>query len=117
MFTQHDKEQLAAHGISLEKAEMQMQQFHTGFPELDIVAPCTPGKGILRLQGEEQKKYLEAWEAYLQGDHTILKFVPASGAASRMFKNLFEYLENGEKNNFIEIFHNGVWIADQIGQT
>ena len=40
----------------------------------------------------EQKKYLDAWETYTQTDKTVVKFVPASGAASRMFKNLFEFL-------------------------
>ncbi|MBQ7209993.1 MAG: DUF4301 family protein [Paludibacteraceae bacterium] len=104
MFTQTDKEQLSAHGISLEKAQMQMQQFRTGFPELDIVAACTPQKGILTLNEEEQQQYLAAWDNYLNADHDILKFVPASGAASRMFKNLFEYLETGEETEFIKIF-------------
>ena len=41
---------------------------------------------------EAQKKYLEAWDAYMQGPSKIVKFVPASGAASRMFKNMFEFL-------------------------
>lgn len=41
---------------------------------------------------EVQKTYLDAWEAYTQTDKTVVKFVPASGAASRMFKNMFEFL-------------------------
>ena len=45
------------------------------------------------LAGEEaQKTYLAAWDAYKEGDKKIVKFVPASGAASRMFKNMFEFL-------------------------
>ena len=49
-------------------------------------------KGILAPDTDEQKKYLDAWEAYTQTDKVVVKFVPASGAASRMFKNLFEFL-------------------------
>ena len=48
--------------------------------------------GIMVPDSEAQKKYLEAWDAYMQGPSKIVKFVPASGAASRMFKNMFEFL-------------------------
>ncbi|WP_455612594.1 DUF4301 family protein, partial [Bacteroides sp.] len=41
---------------------------------------------------DEQKLYLDAWDAYTRTDKVVVKFVPASGAASRMFKNLFEFL-------------------------
>lgn len=41
---------------------------------------------------EDQATYMEAWDAYLAKNKRILKFVPASGAASRMFKNLYEFL-------------------------
>lgn len=104
MFTQEDLKQLQERNITLEKAEKQMESFRTGFPSLNITAAAAIGKGIMRPSKEDEEKYLAAWEQYLQGDHTILKFVPASGAASRMFKNLFEYLENGEKTAFIEKF-------------
>ncbi|MDL2306159.1 DUF4301 family protein, partial [Bacteroides sp. OttesenSCG-928-D19] len=40
-----------------------------------------------------QQMYLDAWDAYTKTYKTIVKFVPASGAASRMFKNLFEFLD------------------------
>ena len=48
--------------------------------------------GILVADADLQEKYLKAWDAYKDGDKKIVKFVPASGAASRMFKNLFEFL-------------------------
>lgn len=50
------------------------------------------GKGILAPAADEQKLYLDAWDAYTRTDKVVVKFVPASGAASRMFKNLFEFL-------------------------
>ena len=63
-----------------------------GFPLLKLDAAASIEKGILAPDAEEQKAYLVAWDAYTNTDKTVVKFVPASGAASRMFKNLFEFL-------------------------
>lgn len=104
MFTLTDLMQLDAHGISVVKAEKQLQSFVTGFPELDIVSAASVGNGVLNPTEEEIDAYIKAWQDYLDEGHTVLKFVPASGAASRMFKDLFEYLETGEKTKFIEKF-------------
>lgn len=103
-FSAQDLEQLQAHGISVEKAEAQLACFRNGFPELDIVAPASTKKGILAPKRAEQEEYIEAWQKYLAEGHKILKFVPASGAASRMFKNLFQYLEDGIETPFITEF-------------
>ena len=103
-FSAQDLEQLQARGISVEKAEAQLECFRTGFPELDIVAPASTKKGILAPKRAEQEEYIAAWQAYLKEGHKILKFVPASGAASRMFKNLFQYLEDGIETPFIQDF-------------
>ena len=104
MFTEQDQQQLSARGISLNEAEQQMKSFQTGFPSLTIVSAAAIGNGIMRPTEEEMQSYLQAWEQYLSEDHTILKFVPASGAASRMFKNLFEYMDGGEQTAFISEF-------------
>ena len=104
MFTPSDLAQLQARGISEEKALKQLQSFATGFPELDIVSAASVGNGVLNPTEEEIDAYVKAWQDYLNEGHTVLKFVPASGAASRMFKDLFEYLETGEKTKFIEKF-------------
>lgn len=104
MFTQSDLEQLAQRGISVEKATQQLQCFRTGFPSLDIVAAASVKNGILAPKKVEQEQYIAAWEEYCKDNHKILKFVPASGAASRMFKNLFEYLDNGIETPFIKEF-------------
>ena len=103
-FSAQDLEQLQAHGISVEKAEAQLECFRNGFPELDIVAPASTKKGILAPKRAEQEEYIAAWQKYLEEGHKILKFVPASGAASRMFKNLFQYLEDGIETPFIQDF-------------
>ena len=103
-FTPQDLEQLQARGISVEKAEEQLAHFRDGFPQLDIVAPAAVGAGILAPKKAEQEEFIAAWQRYLDEGHKILKFVPASGAASRMFKNLFQYLEDGVETPFIKDF-------------
>jgi hypothetical protein len=104
MFTLSDLAQLEARGISVEKAEKQLYSFANGFPELEIVSAASVGNGVLTPTEEEVGIYVKAWQDYLDEGHTVLKFVPASGAASRMFKDLFEYLETGVKTQFIEKF-------------
>ncbi len=103
-FTQQDLEQLSARGISVQKAEEQLKCFQTGFPELDIVEPAALHKGVISPSVAERKEFIAAWQQYLAEGHKVLKFVPASGAASRMFKNLFEYLDNGVETPFIREF-------------
>ena len=92
MITTQDKELLAKKGITEAQIAEQLACFQTGFPYLKLDAAASIERGILAPNAEEQKAYLAAWDAYTNTDKTIVKFVPASGAASRMFKNLFEFL-------------------------
>ena len=92
MLNANDLEQLKAKGISESKLEEQLQSFVKGFPFLEIKASASVEKGIMVIPQEAQATYMEAWDAYLAKNKKILKFVPASGAASRMFKNLFGFL-------------------------
>lgn len=92
MLTQEDKKQLEQKGISEAQIESQLESFRNGFPYLKLRAAASVGNGILRLEEDEVKKYIEAWNDYKAEGHHITKFVPASGAASRMFKNMFEFL-------------------------
>ena len=92
MITPQDKELLENKGISEEQIAEQLACFEKVFPFLKLSAAASVEKGILAPNTDEQKKYLDAWEAYTQTDKVVVKFVPASGAASRMFKNLFEFL-------------------------
>ena len=98
MLTQEDKDLLAQKGISEEKIREQLACFEKGFPFLKLFAAASvENGGIVSLDKEEQEKYSAAWDAYREGGKRIVKFVPASGAASRMFKNLFEFL-NGDSD-------------------
>jgi hypothetical protein len=99
--TTADKQQLESLGISTEQVDNQLNQFKKGFAFSDLIAPATIGKGIVRFdeneieglvrQFDEDKKYYD-----------IIKFVPASGAASRMFKNLYSFVEE-YKNQAIPV--------------
>lgn len=95
MLTPQDKEQLTKKGISEAQIAEQLKCFETGFPYLKLEAAASLGQGVI---APEKDAYLAAWEEYKKGESTIVKFVPASGAASRMFKNLFEFL-GGENDS------------------
>jgi hypothetical protein len=95
MLSINDSEQLKAKGISIQQLEIQLNNFKQGFPYLPIMASASVEKGIKQIAGNEQAIYLQAWSDYLKQNKSIVKFVPASGAASRMFKDLFEFLSAG----------------------
>lgn len=94
-FTDTDKKAFAARGISEESVNSQLRRFENGFPVLRLTGSATVGKGILRLDAEAEERALRRWDAYLADGGTVTKFVPASGAASRMFKALFAFV-NGD---------------------
>ena len=93
MLTHEDKELLAKKGISEEKIAEQLACFEKGFPYLKLSAAASvENGGIMKAEDKDFERYLAAWNAYKDGEKKIVKFVPASGAASRMFKNMFEFL-------------------------
>lgn len=98
MLTKHDEQQLAAKGISIPTFEGQLNNFKTGFPYLKVDGAATIGSGIVKLTDDQTKEFIEIWDKYKAENYDILKFVPASGAASRMFKNLFAFLDSDYNN-------------------
>ncbi|MCR4664656.1 MAG: DUF4301 family protein [Paludibacteraceae bacterium] len=106
IFSRSDIAQLEQRGITIRQAEKQLERFRTGFPVLDIVSPAAVlrKKGIIRPSVDDQKRYISLWQEYLRSGHTVTKFVPASGAASRMFKDLYAYLSSGEETDFVRTF-------------
>lgn len=93
MLSQEDLKQISLRGITEEQVEHQLDEIKQGFPFLKIGAAASIGKGIMSPTENEMNKYLSMWDTYLTGCHKIVKFVPASGAASRMFKNLYSFLD------------------------
>ena len=92
MLSQQDLQQLAGKGISEEQINQQLDAFKTGFPFLKLEAAAAIGKGIVSPAEDERQQYVKAWNNYKDKGHKIVKFVPASGAASRMFKDMFSFL-------------------------
>lgn len=92
-----DQKILNNKGITVDKFNEQLQSFVDGFPFLKIIRAAEPNNGISLISNDLINDYLLEWDKYLTTDASILKFVPASGAASRMFKDLFEFLD-GDSN-------------------
>ena len=128
MFTQNDLRQFQAKGIDLKVIEQQIDNFKTGFPFVELVAPATISNGMKSFAEAEADKLIHFYDKNYE-DFEILKFVPASGAASRMFKTLFEFREkitgtdsidellNNDKGfnsvfNFISQLHNFAFFND-----
>ena len=85
-----DLDQLKAKGISMDVLKEQLMQFEEGFPAADLAACATPGHGIEVLSAAQLKELRTAYQTYRKTKEArILKFVPASGAATRMFKDLY----------------------------
>ena len=93
MLSQQDLKQLAQKGITEAQIERQLGEFKTGFPFLKLEGAAAIGKGIVAPADAERKAYVEAWQQYKAAGKKVVKFVPASGAASRMFKDMFAFVD------------------------
>lgn len=93
MFTEKDLNQIAERGSSEASVREQIQFFEQGFPWMNLEEAATVGRGILRLDDAELAQQVAHYDQLLFGKK-IVKFVPASGAASRMFKQLFAFRES-----------------------
>ena len=90
MFNTKDLAQMEAQGVAPAQVEQQLRYFKTGFPASRVVAAAQVGKGIHRFSRQEEEELIKRYESW---KGSILKFVPASGAASRMFQELHKAKE------------------------
>ncbi len=91
-FSPEDVKQFEEKGISREKVFAQIETFKEGIPFVNLKKAAVVGDGILRFSDVEEKDLISYFENASQGLN-LLKFVPASGAASRMFKAMFNFIE------------------------
>ncbi|MBT8320981.1 MAG: DUF4301 family protein, partial [Eudoraea sp.] len=91
-FLENDLKQIEMMGITREKVLKQIETFIDGIPYTRLERAAVVGDGILRFTEEESENIIKAFEKSATS-LALLKFVPASGAASRMFKALFNFLE------------------------
>ncbi len=92
MFTKEDLCQLKARGIDVKMAEQQVEKFKIGFPFLDIVKPATIDDGIVKMSDARLAEAISTYENKSL-NISIVKFVPASGAATRMFQALYKFMD------------------------
>ncbi len=93
MLSEKDLKQIAQKGITQEQIENQLNEFKTGFPFLKLEAAASISRGIIAPDVQARQQYEEAWKQYKAAGKRVVKFVPASGAASRMFKNMFAFVD------------------------
>jgi len=99
--SEDDKKQIEKLGISIQKIDNQLKHLIKGYPFLNIVKAATVGDGIHRFSDEDIEalvsKYTEG-----KGTKKVIKFVPASGAATRMFKLLYDYHSASDKELILQ---------------
>ncbi|HMR16012.1 MAG TPA: DUF4301 family protein, partial [Mariniflexile sp.] len=117
MFTEKDIQQIQAHGVSVETVQAQIETIQSGMVYSHLVEAAHIGNGILRCDEKQQVDYMQLFDNE-RNTLKIIKFVPASGAATRMFQFLFQFLNDydgskpiaaySESNTELSVFLNGL---------
>ncbi len=107
MFTKEDLKELKHRGVKSEQIEQQLENFQKGFQYVELIAPATIGDGIRIIPAEEENYLIDLYEKASQKAE-IVKMVPASGSATRMFKSLFNFFETykGTTEDFLKFMEN-----------
>jgi hypothetical protein len=120
IFSKEDIKQIQSKGLTVDKVLSQIEVFKKGIQYLNLNNAATVNLGIIKMNPAEVERYIANYE--LRKDAlSIVKFVPASGAATRMFKFLFQFIEkynpkeesinsyiNKNKANDISLFYVGL---------
>ncbi|WP_396597541.1 DUF4301 family protein [Dokdonia sp. R86516] len=96
--TEQDIEHITNLGVTRDQVEQQFQILKQGIPFTKLRSAATKGNGLIVLKPEEQEQLVQHYEDRKDGINP-LKFTPASGAATRMFKFLFEFVEDYNPND------------------
>ena len=103
VFTDNDLREIEAQGLTIDEVHRQLGLFKMPKPFLKLAGPCIAGDGITVFDPEKRTSLTEIYETGGAG-HNSVKFVPASGAASRMFKVLLRYLHQEKEISRDEIY-------------
>ena len=119
-FTAQQLKQIENHGLTLKQVENQLQTFKEGIPFINLTDCATIENGILQISDDKKQTYIKLYNSKLD-DIEVIKFVPASGAATRMFKSLYRFLDtynpskesinafiNKTKDNTLKLFFVGL---------
>lgn len=116
MLSEKDIHELGSRGISPEAFKDQLDAFVNGFPPLFLDRPAVEGDGILVVDPQKLQDYINTYHNKL-GHRKVIKFVPASGAATRMFKDLFSWQERIRLGNEMHsLFRNAPDAAQFFGR-
>lgn len=109
-FTKQDLKDLQNRGKTPEQVKDELETIKNGIPFLEVAFPATYAHGLFMLSAELEERAIALWKKYLLQSHKIVKMVPASGAASRMFKDLLAFLNGKDdkprKETVKEFFEN-----------
>lgn len=94
--------QLEERGINSEHIELMLSHFRKGFAPIVLNRPCTAEDGIILLSHEESSKFSSVYRNSLLS-LKVQKFVPASGAATRMFKELITEYSDFSEGDVVEV--------------
>jgi hypothetical protein len=103
MFSDKDLQQIESRGADLATINQQIENFKTGFPFMNVIKAATIGDGMIKLEEEDVEKYKQIFDSQANS-LDLLKFVPASGAATRMFKSLFSAKDEGKFDKSVTEF-------------
>lgn len=109
MYTKEDLNNFKKREIKAEQVDRQLDNFKKGFGYVNLSEPATIGNGIIRIAPEDENRLISEYNNASKTAE-ILKMVPASGSATRMFKDLFTFIENysGSEEEFLEfVQHKG----------
>ena len=108
MLTENDLQQIIEEGLDIERIYEQLEIFAQGIPFVQIVTAASAGNGIELIDNENQQQLVDLFESK-RHDLDIVKFVPASGAATRMFGFLYQFLNefDPEKKKLNDYLKNG----------
>jgi hypothetical protein len=112
-----DRKRITAEGLTIAEADRQLVLFRRGVSPARLIRPCRAGDGIVLLTPAEQEELLAAYGDSL-GTKRFMKFVPASGAASRMFREWHQGLREGgflteaEREHFVRNLKRYPFFAD-----
>ncbi|MEH6407782.1 MAG: DUF4301 family protein [Leeuwenhoekiella sp.] len=96
-FSDQDIKEIEAHGLTVKQVEKQIDKFVNGVPNVKLVAAATIEDGIFKLTDDEERQLQDFYNNHKDG-LKVVKFTPASGAASRMFKAVYQFLEEYDIN-------------------
>lgn len=92
-FTKEDIQEIETHGLTKEQVQEQLSIFKNGVPTVQLIAAARVGDGIQKLDDDKEVACIERYE-HINNTVELLKFIPASGAATRMFKTIYQFLED-----------------------